>query len=261
MTYQFLLHEEPEPGIHRITMNRPKALNALNSATLGELACAIKGVSADASARALLITGSGEKAFVAGADIGEMQSLEPDQARAFSSHASRLFLDIEALPVPVIALVNGYALGGGCELALACDWIVAADNAVFGQPEVNLGIPPGFGGTQRLPRRIAPGKALELLFTGRQVRADEAVAIGLANEKVAADALQARGIALATLISGKGPVAVRLVKEAWRRGQSLDLAQACAIESDLFSLAFATADQKEGMRAFLDKRAATFAGR
>jgi len=260
-TYQNLLHEQPEPGIHRVTMNRPKALNALNSATLLELACVIAGIAADQDARALLITGAGEKSFVAGADIAEMQSLSPQAARAFSSRASRLLLDIEALPVPAIALVNGYALGGGCELALACDWIVAADNAVFGQPEVNLGIPPGFGGTQRLPRRIAPGKALELLFTGRQVKADEAVAIGLANEKVAQAELRARGLALATLIASRGPVAVRLAKEAWRRGQSLDLAQACAIESDLFGLAFATEDQKEGMQAFLEKRPAAFRGR
>ncbi|MBC7779992.1 MAG: enoyl-CoA hydratase/isomerase family protein [Proteobacteria bacterium] len=258
--YQNLLHEEPEPGIHLLTMNRPKALNALNSATLAELACAITGLAADASARAVLITGAGAKAFVAGADIGEMQTLTPEAARTFSSKATRLFLELEALPMPVLALVNGYALGGGCELALACDWIVAADNAVFGQPEVGLGIPPGFGGSQRLPRRIAPGKALELLVTGRQVKADEAVAIGLANEVVAADALRARGIELALLIASKGPVAVRLVKEAWRRGQSLDLAQACAIESDLFALAFATADQSEGMRAFLEKRAPRFIG-
>ncbi len=259
--YQNLLHEQPEPGIHLVTINRPKALNALNGATLLELACVIAGIAADQDARALLITGAGEKSFVAGADIAEMQSLSPQAARAFSSTASRLLLDIEALPVPAIALVNGYALGGGCELALACDWIVAADNALFGQPEVNLGIPPGFGGTQRLPRRIAPGKALELLFTGRQVKADEAVAIGLANEKVAQAELRARGLALATLIASRGPVAVRLAKEAWRRGQSLDLAQACAIESDLFGLAFATEDQKEGMQAFLEKRPAAFRGR
>jgi enoyl-CoA hydratase len=163
--------------------------------------------------------------------------------------------------MPAIALVNGYALGGGCELALACDWIVAADNAVFGQPEVNLGIPPGFGGTQRLPRRIAPGKAMELLMTGRQVKADEAVAIGLANEKVAGDTLLSRGLELARTIASKGPFAVRLVKQAWHRGQALDLAQACAVESDLFGFAFSSADQTEGMRAFLEKRPPAFEGR
>ena len=259
--YQNVRHEQPEPGIHLLTLDRPRALNALDSTTLGELACVVQGLAHDAAARALLITGAGTKAFVAGADISEMQSLSPEEARAFSARASRLFLDIEALPMPVIALVNGYALGGGCELALACDWIIAADNAVFGQPEVNLGIPPGFGGTQRLPRRIAPGKALELLLTGRQVKADEAVAIGLANEKVAPDALLARGIEMATLVAAKGPYAVRLVKQAWQRGQALDLAQACAIESDLFGLAFSSADQKEGMRAFIEKRPPVFHGR
>jgi enoyl-CoA hydratase len=259
-TYQNLLHEQPEPGIHLITVSRPRALNALDGATLAELACAVAGVADDGNARALLITGAGEKAFVAGADIAQMQSLTPEAAREFSLHATRLFLRIESLPVPAIALVNGYALGGGCELALACDWIVAADNAVFGQPEVNLGIPPGFGGTQRLPRRIAPGKALELLFTGRQVKAEEAVAIGLANEKVPAAQLRERGIALAQLIAAKGPLAVRAVKQAWRRGQGLPLAAACEIESDLFALSFATADQKEGMQAFLGKRAPKFNG-
>lgn len=256
-----LRHDQPEPGIHVLTLDRPKALNALDTLTLDELAGAIETVANDPGARVLLVTGGGVRAFVAGADITEMQCLSPEEARAFSARASRLFLDIEALPVPVIALVNGYALGGGCELALACDWIIAADNAVFGQPEVNLGIPPGFGGTQRLPRRIAPGKALELLFTGRQVKADEAVAIGLANEKVAPDALLARGIELARLISARGPFAVRLVKQAWQRGQSLDLASACAIESDLFGLAFSSADQKEGMRAFIEKRPPEFQGR
>jgi len=260
-SYQNLLHEEVEPGIHLVTMNRPRALNALDSATLAELACVVAGLGCDASVRALLVTGAGEKAFVAGADIAQMQSLSPEAARAFSARASRLFLEIEALPMPVIALVNGYALGGGCELALACDWIIASDNAVFGQPEVNLGIPPGFGGTQRLPRRIAPGKALELLLTGRQVKAEEAVALGLANEKLPLTDLRARGLEVARLIAGKGPIAVRLVKEAWRRGQGLDLAQACAIESDLFGLAFASADQREGMRAFLEKRPPVFQDR
>jgi enoyl-CoA hydratase len=260
-SYRNLRHEQPAPGIHLVTLDRPKALNALDSALLGELACVVQGLAGDADARAVLLTGAGAKAFVAGADISEMQSLSPADARAFSAKASRLFLDLEALPMPVIALVNGYALGGGCELALACDWIIAADNAVFGQPEVNLGIPPGFGGTQRLPRRIAPGKALELLLTGRQVKADEAVAIGLANEKVAADALLARGIEMAKLVATKGPFAVRLVKQAWQRGRSLDLASACAIESDLFGLAFSSADQAEGMRAFIEKRPPDFRGR
>jgi enoyl-CoA hydratase len=161
----------------------------------------------------------------------------------------------------VIALVNGYALGGGCELALACDWILAADFAVFGQPEVNLGIPPGFGGTQRLPRRIGPARALELLITARQVNADEAAAIGLANHVVPASELRAKGLEMARTIASKAPLAVRLAKEAVQRGESLDLFAACALETDLFAQAFSTQDRREGMSAFLEKRPAKFSGR
>ena len=256
-----LRHEQPEPGVHLLVLDRPRALNALNDALLGELNAAVRAVAVDPAARVLLITGEGARAFAAGADIAEMEGFTPAEARAFAARAGATLLAIEALPVPAIALVNGYALGGGCELALACDWIVAADTAVFGQPEVSLGIPPGFGGTQRLPRRIAPGKALELLLTGRQVKADEAVQIGLANEQVPAASLREHGLALARTIASRGPVAIRLAKEAWRRGQPLDLAQACAVEADLFALAFATGDQKEGMRAFLEKRPPAFAGR
>jgi len=256
-----LRHERLDPGIHLLVLDRPRALNALDTRLLEALAVAVGAVRADAGARVLLVTGEGSRAFAAGADIAEMERFSPEQARAFAGRAGATLLALEALPVPAIALVNGYALGGGCELALACDWIVAAENAVFGQPEVNLGIPPGFGGTQRLPRRIAPGKALELLLTGRQVKADEAVRIGLANEQVPADALREHGLALARTIASRGPLAVRLAKEAWRRGQSLDLAQACAIEADLFALAFSSAEQTEGMRAFLEKRPPVFAPR
>jgi enoyl-CoA hydratase len=165
---------------------------------------------------------------------------------------------LEALPVPVIALVNGYALGGGCELALACDWVLASDQAVFGQPEVSLGIPPGFGGTHRLPRRIGPARALELLTTARQVKASEAAAIGLANQVYPAAELRARGLEAARLIASKGPAAVRAAKLAVQRGANLDLFAACALETDLFVQAFATRDRKEGMSAFLEKRPAKF---
>jgi enoyl-CoA hydratase len=168
---------------------------------------------------------------------------------------------LEALAVPVIALVNGYALGGGNELALACDWIVASERAVFGQPEVSLGIPPGFGGTQRLTRRVGTGMALELLTTGRQVKADEALAIGLANHVVPVAGLMAKGMELARMIAAKGPVAVRLAKQAARRAPDVDIASGCALEATLFAAAFATADQKEGMAAFLEKRPAKFEGR
>lgn len=261
MTFQNILLEQPDPGIYLVTLNRPKALNALNSLTLDELARAIAQVAADDSARVLLVTGSGEKAFVAGADISEMQNYTPEQARAFSERGMRVMHALEALPVPVIALVNGYALGGGCELAMACDWILAADNAVFGQPEVNLGIPPGFGGTQRLTRLVGRAMALELLTTARQVGADEALRIGLANHVHPAAELRSQGIEMARRIAAASPVAVRLAKQAAQRGQDIDLANACVFESHAFALAFATADQKEGMRAFLEKRTAKFKGR
>ena len=260
MTFQNLLLEQPGPGIYLLTVNRPQALNALNAATLGELMQAIAQVAADAGARALLVTGGGDKAFVAGADIAEMQQLTAEQALAFSAAGMNVMHALEALSVPVIALVNGYALGGGCELAMACDWIIASERAVFGQPEVNLGIPPGFGGTQRLTRLVGRARALELVTTARQVKADEALAIGLVTRVVPAAELRDAGLAVARTIAAKGPVAVRLAKQAVQRGQALDLASACNLETSLFALAFATADQKEGMRAFVEKRAALFRG-
>jgi enoyl-CoA hydratase len=261
MAYQNILLEQPAPGIYLLTVNRPRALNALDAATLDEIAAALLLVAADETARVLLVTGAGEKAFVAGADIAEMQSATVAQAREFSEKGTRVMHALEALPLPVIALVNGYALGGGCELALACDWILAADTAVFGQPEVNLGIPPGFGGTQRLPRRIGTARALELLTTARQVKAAEAAAIGLVNLVCSGTELRAKGLEMAGTIAAKGPVAVRLAKEAVRRGAHLDLFAACALETDLFARAFGTQDRKEGMSAFLEKRPARFTGR
>jgi enoyl-CoA hydratase len=260
MAFNNILLEQPETGIYLLTINRPKALNALNAVTLDEIAAAVGIVAADPGARALLVTGAGEKAFVAGADIAEMKDATVEQGRAISERGMNVMHALEALPVPVIALVNGYCLGGGCELALACDWIVASENAVFGQPEVNLGIPPGFGGTQRLPRRIGAARALELLTTARQVKADEALAIGLANHICPLSELKARGLDAARAISAKGPIAVRLVKHAVRRGGNLDLFSACALETDLFAQAFGTQDRKEGMKAFLEKRRASFKG-
>ena len=260
MSYQNLLLEQPEPGIYLLTVNRPQALNALNAATLDELAQAVAQVAADAAARVLLVTGAGDKAFVAGADISEMQSLTADQAQAFSEKGMQVMRALEALPVPVIALVQGYALGGGCELAMACDWIIASERAVFGQPEVSLGIPPGFGGTQRLLRLVGRARALELVTTGRQIKAAEALAIGLVSEVVAADALAARGLEVARLIAAKAPLAVRYAKQAVQRGQDMTLAAGCMLESGLFAQAFASADQRTGMRAFLDKRPPVFAG-
>jgi len=260
MPYTNLLLEQAEPGIYLLTLNRPQALNALNAATLDELVRAVAQVAEDAGARVLLVTGAGDKAFVAGADISEMQQLTADQAQAFSARGMQVMHALEALPVPVIALVNGYALGGGCELAMACDWIIASERAVFGQPEVNLGIPPGFGGTQRLARLVGRARALELVSTARQVKAEEALAIGLVTQVVPVAELREQGIAVARSIAAKAPVALRLAKQAVQRGQDLDLANACAYETAAFALAFATADQQEGMRAFLEKRAAKFSG-
>jgi enoyl-CoA hydratase len=259
--FRNILLEQPEAGIHLLIVNRPKALNALNAATLDEIAAALSTVAADERARVLLITGAGDKAFVAGADIAEMRNATIEQAREFSEKGMHVMHALEAQPVPVIALVNGYALGGGCELALACDWILAADHAVFGQPEVNLGIPPGFGGTQRLPRRIGAARALELLATARPVNAAEAADIGLANHVYPASDLRAKGLEQARAIASKGPAAVRLAKQALQQGRNLDLFAGCALESELFAQAFATQDQREGMSAFLEKRPAKFSGR
>ena len=260
MTYQNIILEHAEPGIYVLTVNRPQALNALNAATLDELANAIGRVAADDAARVLLVTGAGEKAFVAGADISAMRSMSALEAHAFSEKGQSVMQAIEALPIPAIALVNGYALGGGCELALSCDWIIASERASFGQPEVNLGIPPGFGGTQRLARLIGRARALELITTGRQVKADEALRIGLVNAVVPAAQLTQVGIETARLIAAKAPVAVRVSKQAVQRGLDLDLANGCVLETSLFAFAFGTADRKEGMTAFLEKRPAKFEG-
>lgn len=261
MAFQNILLEQPEAGIYLLTLNRPKALNALNSATLNELAEATAQVAADESARVLLVTGAGDKAFVAGADIAEMQNFTPEQGEAFSARGSRVFAKLEALTIPAIALVNGYALGGGCELALACDWIIASERAAFGQPEVNLGASAGFGGTQRLPRKIGSARAMELLVTGRRVKADEALAIGLVNQVVPAAEIMREGLEIARLIASKGPLAVRYTKEAVVRGADMDLTEALALESSLFGRCCSTQDQKEGMRAFLEKRPAKFEGK
>lgn len=261
MTYQNIILEHADPGIYVLTVDRPKALNALNMATLDELASAIVRVAEDADARVLLVTGAGDKAFVAGADISAMQTMSSLEALAFSERGTRVMQSIEALPVPVIALINGYALGGGCELAMACDWIIASERAVFGQPEVTLGIPPGFGGTQRLARLVGRALAMELVTTGRQVKADEALRIGLANHIVPGAQLMEQGLEMARLIAAKAPVAVRVCKQALQRGLDMSLADGCVLETSLFAFAFGTADREEGMNAFLEKRAPKFQGK
>ena len=261
MSYANVVLEELEPGIFLLTVNRPKALNALNGETLDEIAHAIAAVGGNSAARVLLVTGAGERAFVAGADIAQMQSFTSAEAQAFSEKGNRTFRALELLPIPAIALVNGFALGGGCELAMACDWVIASERAQFGQPEVNLGVVAGFGGTQRLPRLVGRALAMELLVTGRMIKADEALRIGLVNNVVPADQMRAKGLETARTIATKGPVAVRLTKQIVQRGQDMDLVNACQQEAYAFGLACATEDQKEGMKAFLEKRPARFTGR
>ena len=260
MEFNNLLVEKSD-GIATVTVNRPRALNALNEKTLGELLASFEGLEADPSIRAVILTGAGEKAFVAGADIAAMKDLDVVAARNFALLGHQVMNVIEHLSKPVIAAVNGFALGGGCELALACDIRLAGDNARFGQPEVNLGVIPGFGGTQRLPRLIGKGRAKELLFTGDMIDAGEALRLGLVNRVVPPGELLGAARDLATKITGKGAFAVALCKEAVNNGLEMDIDKACRFEADHFALCFATADQKEGMGAFLEKRPANFSGR
>ena len=245
-------------GVVRLTISRPKALNALNSAVLAELERLLCELEQRDDLRAVLITGAGEKSFVAGADITEMQDKTPEQARAFAGQALRTIKRLETLPVPVVALVNGFCLGGGCELALACDWAVASDNAVFGQPEVLLGVIPGFGGTQRLPRRVGPAMALDLVTTGRKIDAQEALRIGLVNRVMPQAELEAYVEELTKQLSGNGPQAVRASKQAVHDGLEQELDSALALETALFAYCFAGDEQKEGMSAFVEKRKPNF---
>ena len=236
------------------TINRPKALNALNSEVLSDLGELVETVKADADIRALVITGAGEKAFVAGADIGEMSTLTKAEGEAFGKHGNDVFRALETLPIPTIAAVNGFALGGGCELSMACDIRICADTAVFGQPETGLGITPGFGGTQRLARLVSPGMAKQLIYTAKNIKADEAYRIGLVNAVYPLDELMPAAEKLAETIAKNAPIAVRACKKAINDGLQTDMDQAIVIEEKLFGSCFETADQKEGMAAFLEKR-------
>ena len=236
------------------TINRPKALNALNSEVLTDLDELVSAVKADADIRALVITGSGEKAFVAGADIGEMSTLTKEGGEAFGKHGNDVFRAIETLPIPTIAAVNGFALGGGCELSMACDIRICADTAVFGQPETGLGITPGFSGTQRLPRRVGIAKAKELIFSGKVIGAAEAEKIGLVNAVYAPEELIPGAIAMAKSFTANAPIAVKYSKACIDRGMQMDIDDGIALENELFAMCFATADQKEGMSAFVEKR-------
>ncbi len=252
---------ETEGAIAVVTIRREKALNALNRTVMRELAEVLVTLEADAAVRVVVLTGAGEKAFVAGADIAEMAGIGPSEARAFAEAGHAVGDRIAAMKKPVIAAVNGFALGGGCELALACDFAYASDRAKFGQPEVNLGLMPGFGGTQRLLRRVGPARAAELVFTADLIGADEALRIGIVNAVVPAAELMTRVKAQAQKIATKGPLAVAASKRALRRAEELPLAAGNELERELFALLFSTADQKEGTKAFLEKRPASFTGR
>ncbi|WP_371380484.1 short-chain-enoyl-CoA hydratase [Sporomusa aerivorans] len=251
---------EVADNIGIVTINRPRFLNALNVATVYELDRVADELTKNENVKVVIITGK-DKAFVAGADITEMQSMTAIEARSWGQLGQAVFSKIENLPKPVIAAVNGFALGGGCELAMACDIRIASDKAKFGQPEVSLGIIPGFGGTQRLPRLVGKGRAKEILFTGEIIDAPEAYRIGLVNKVVAPDELMSAAIAMAHKIMSQAPLAVQGCKTAVNIGLNSDLEFGVAYEAEVFGLCFATSDQKEGMIAFLEKRKVSFIGK
>jgi len=236
-----------------ITINRPEALNALNSGVLDELNSVLDSVDLN-TVRCLVLTGAGEKSFVAGADIGEMSTLSKAEATAFGKKGNDVFRKLETLPVPVIAAVNGFALGGGCEIAMSCDIRICSDTAMFGQPETGLGITPGFGGTQRLARLIGPGMAKQLIYTARNIKSDEAFRIGLVNAVYPAADLMAEAEKMASVIAGNAPIAVRNCKKAINEGLDLDMDDAIVLEEKLFGDCFESWDQKEGMANFLRKK-------
>lgn len=248
-------------GISIITFNRPKVLNALNQKTLEELKFVLDEVKKSKSIRVLILTGAGEKAFVAGADISQFPSMTSKDARKFAAFGQRVFSQLEALDQPTLAAVNGFALGGGCELAAACDFIYASETAKFGQPEVNLGIIPGYGGTQRWVRQIGKAMAKELIFTGRIISAEEAFQIGFVNKVCAPDRLMNEITETARLIVSKGKIAVAHAKRAIDAGYHKELSKGLQIECEAFSKTFDTEDQKEGASAFLEKRQPRFQGR
>lgn len=257
MAYEnVILEKEDRTAI--LSINRPKALNALNANTLLDIKSAVEAVISDPDIDVLIITGVGDKAFVAGADIAYMQKLPALEARAFAILGQQVFRLIELMDKPVIAAVNGFALGGGCELAMACDIRLASDQALFGQPEVGLGVTPGYGGTQRLPRLIGEGRAKELIYSANNINAEEAYRVGLVNHIYPAESLMEEAKKLAKKIASKAPLAVRLSKNQITRGMQADIDTAMLIEADMFGLCFSTEDQKEGMAAFVEKRKADF---
>jgi len=251
-----------ENNIATITFNRPKALNALNQELLSELAQVLDGILENQEIRVLILTGSGEKAFVAGADITELaQSLDAIQAKHFAEIGHRAINKLQELSIPVIAAVNGFALGGGSEIALACDFIYASEKAKFGLPEITLGLIPGFGGTQRLPRQIGKNMAKEMIFTGKMISASKAYEIGMVNKVLPPESLMEEVLKTANTIASKGKVSIRAAKQAINRGMDVDLATGCKLEIDAFSICMADDDAREGTGAFLEKRQPEFKGR
>lgn len=249
---------EKEGAVAVVTINRPKALNALNSETLKDLDYVIDMLEEDDNIYSVILTGAGEKSFVAGADIAEMKDLNSNEAQEFGLLGNRVFRRLEKLNKPVIAAISGFALGGGCELAMACDIRIASEKARFAQPEVGLGITPGFGGTQRLARLIGAGKAKEMIYTGSTIKADEALNIGLVNKVVPLEKLMEEAKAMANLIASNAPIAVKLCKDAIDRGLQVDIDKAIEIEAEDFGKCFDSEDQFEGMSAFLERRAKNF---
>ncbi|MCC6558025.1 MAG: enoyl-CoA hydratase/isomerase family protein [Polyangiaceae bacterium] len=264
MTAQELVAIERTGHVAIVTIQRPDKLNALNAAVIAELTRAFHelthGASPGEEVRAAVLTGAG-KAFVAGADIAAMSAMTTVEAKRFADAGHRLCADIEAAPFPVIAAVNGFALGGGCELALACDFIYAADVAKLGQPEVNLGVTPGFGGTQRLLRRVGAARARELIYTGDMITAEQALAMGLVNAVFPAAELMLRARDTALKIAARGPLAVAAAKRVMLRGEGIDLAVANELEATAFASLFGSEDQRAGMKAFLEKSKASFTGK
>jgi enoyl-CoA hydratase len=256
MSYKTILFDQ-EAGVATITFNRPDKLNALNHEMLSEFRQALEQVSRDPEVRVLLLTGTG-RAFIAGADISQFLKFGPLEARQFAASAHEIGFALEALEIPVIACINGFALGGGLEMAMACDFIYAADTARLGQPEINLGIIPGFGGTQRLSRLVGKGAAKEMVLSGRMVDAAEAKTLGLVAQVFPADTFMAECRKRAKALAAKGRVSVRAAKQAIDRGFDLDLRNACLLEVDAFALCFASPDAHEGARAFLEKRQPKF---
>jgi enoyl-CoA hydratase len=260
MVYENLL-VDVSGRIATIAINRPKSLNALTMSTMRELSAVLEDIAGRTDVGVVLLTGAGEKAFVAGADISEMRGFTPLQVLEFSRFGHRVLGNIERLPQPVIGVINGFALGGGCELAMACDILIAANTARFGQPEVNLGIIPGYGGTQRLPRLVGRNIAKEIVLTGEMISAQRAYEIGLVNRVVSQSGLMEAAREIARKILEKAPVALSAAKSVMNRGIDLDLESACALEANAFAVMFSTGDGAEGMAAFLEKRKPAFTGR